>query len=116
MIAPTIADTIKAGGYGYANELDLQIGIERVLRSAGYDVRPEVRLTPRDRIDFMVGRVGIEVKVKGSRSALLHQLIRYADHHDIGELLVVTTRARHHGIPSALNGKPVSLIQIGGIL
>lgn len=114
--AREIADVIGSTGYRYARETELQQGIEKRLRGADYDVRTEVRLSGRDRIDFLVSEVGIEVKVRGSRDALVRQLIRYAAHPQIAELLVVTTRVHHHGIPTVLGGKPVQLLQIGGIL
>jgi len=60
-----------------------------------------------DRIDFVVGRVGIECKVAGSVSALIRQLFRYTEWQDLDELLVVTSLDRHRLAPTELNGKPI---------
>jgi len=70
-------------------------------------VRSEVRLTAADRIDFMVGRIGIELKIKGSLSDVTRQLHRYAQSPDVDALLLVTTRMKLRHMPPTMNGKPV---------
>jgi hypothetical protein len=116
--APTVSDVraaIALGAYRYADELELHRGIEAALHAAGLRSTPEVRLTPHDRIDFLVDRVGVEVKVKGTRDALHRQLLRYAASPRVDALLVVTTIRAHRGLPGRIGGKPVHLIVIGGV-
>jgi len=43
-------------------EYDIHAAIARALEAAGLEYEHEYRLGPRRRIDFRVGRVGIEVK------------------------------------------------------
>jgi hypothetical protein len=109
-----VAAVIRAGRYNYVDEVGLHVGIEAALRAAGYDPQPEVRLTPHDRIDFLVGRVGVEVKIKGTRDALHRQLLRYAASPHVDELLAVTTVRAHRGLPGRIGGKPVTLLVVGG--
>lgn len=79
----------------------------------------EVRLDAHNRIDFLVElnettKVGIEVKIGGSVAALTRQLERYAAFDDVDELLVITTKAQHHHIPTTIGGKPVVLCSLIG--
>lgn len=73
-----------------------------------------------NRLDFVVqvagDIVGVEVKIAGSRKDVLRQLTRYAQLEQIDELVLVTTKASHHHMPTHLNGKPVllcSLVEAG---
>lgn len=92
-------------------EVDTQNAIAAELARAGVEHRREVRLTTSDRIDFMVGSTGVEVKVGGAKRAILRQLERYADSDAVETLVLVTNVAL--GLPSQLNGKPVHLVSIG---
>jgi hypothetical protein len=102
-----IIKTLGAYRYLFNTERELQDGIGVVLENARIDFTREVELSEDDRIDFMVGSVGIEVKIKGTANALLRQLHRYAQHPEITALIVVTTRVRHFDLPKELSGKPV---------
>lgn len=63
-----------------AGELDLSAFGEAVTR--------EVSLSPRERIDIMVGPVGVEVKrATAQRRAVLRQLERYAAHDSVKALV-----------------------------
>lgn len=113
-----IAEVLQAARFHYASELDLQDAIERLLIREGYAVVREVELDGRrDRIDLMVGSIGIEVKVAGRPDAVLRQLARYSTHEEVSELVLVTTRVRHHGFPSDLGGKPLRVVSLlaGGL-
>lgn len=100
---------IRSHRYVYASEVELHDQLERVLRDASLPVTREVILSPRDRIDFLVGDVGLEVKVKGQRTPL-RQLTRYAESSWLAGLLLVTTRAASP--PSELAGKPVGVVSL----
>lgn len=96
LTAGHLAAIIRRHRYRYANETELQTGIAAVLADAGVNVRREVRLSDRDRIDlFTPAGIGIEVKVDGQHRDVWRQLRRYAATGQLRELLLVTTRARH---------------------
>lgn len=94
-----------------STEAAAQRGLADLFRSHAVPFRAEVRLSDEDRIDFLVGTVGIEVKIGQSRRAILRQLDRYAQSPDIAALLLVSSTA----FPSSgldLRGKPVSVVSL----
>lgn len=92
------------------DELALHIGIEHALRAGGLDPRREVRLNDHDRIDFLVGVVGIEVKVAGSIGPVARQLRRYAESPMIDELILVTTRVQLTQVPTTGLKVPLTVL------
>lgn len=93
-----------------ANEAELQAILWDHLQAIDRRTVREHVLTRADRIDFLLGRVGIEVKVKGSSADVTRQLWRYADSPQIDGLLLVTTRREHRrviGESVTFTGKPV---------
>ncbi len=87
-------------------EKAMQDAVESALRFEGLAFKREVT-RGADRIDFLVGTVGVELKVKGSVSEVMRQLERYSLWDDVLELLLVTTRGHHLAMPREFNGKPV---------
>lgn len=109
-----IEAVLRCARLSYANEDELQAGLAAALTEAGYEVQREVRLTPRDRIDLLVGDVGIEVKIAGDYARVNRQLERYAASDQVASLILVTNRHRHNP-PAAIAGKPVSVVRLLGI-
>ena len=114
MNGAAIAEQLRGYRFQFGTEAALQHALERIL--AGQAQR-EVRLSRTDRIDFLAGRVGIEVKVGGSVTAVAAQLARYTLSDRIDELVLVTSCNRHRRLPARINGKPVHLVLtfMGGI-
>lgn len=92
-------------------EYDIHAAIASALTEAGLCYEHEYKLGPRCRIDFRVGRVGIEVK-KGrpASAALTRQLQRYLASDALDAVVVVTQRAVR--LPAAIAGKPVTLVSL----
>jgi hypothetical protein len=132
--ARLLRDHILAQRLTYSTEADLQLALNDVLTREQTLGNPvimfdrEHRLDPENRIDFLVTlrlgprvhrpetHIGVEVKINGALAAVTRQLERYAQFPSIDELLLVTNRARHHGIPYEIYGKPVvlcSLVEAG---
>lgn len=99
----------------YISEDQLQQGIAAALAGAGIAATREVRLSDGvSRIDLLAGDVGIEVKIDGRTVEVARQLARYAQCPEISTVVLVTTRARHAGIPDQLAGKPVIVCSLIG--
>jgi hypothetical protein len=114
-LASRVASVIKAQRYRYADEAHLQEAIAGALAAAGIEAVREVRLAPADKIDFMVGSLGIEVKIAGQSPAVARQLLRYAKSEVVAELMLVTTRPRHRDMPRDIGGKAVHVVWLSGI-
>jgi hypothetical protein len=110
-----IAAAISANRYRYSQETRLHEGIEQVLADAEIAAVREAHLTSAERIDFLAGRIGIEVKIAGRAPDVQRQLRRYAASPDVDALVLVTTRARHRGMPREIGGKPVRVVWLSGV-
>ena len=108
--AKEIADALNSYHFSYQNEAELQTGIGFVLTQMKIEFSREVRLTKKDRIDFLVDKIGIEVKTDGALAAVTRQLWRYAECPEIDALILVTTRQAHRNMPDTLLGKPLFVI------
>jgi len=95
-------------------EYSVQEQVERVLTDACVAFEREVSLSPTDRIDFLIGEIGVEIKVGGSPSSVLRQIARYATSIRVSKLVLLVTRARIASlVPPAINGKAVTVVAIG---
>lgn len=92
-------------------EYDIHAAVAEALAAAGLAYVHEYRLGPRSRIDFLVGRVGVEIK-KGrpASSDLAKQLRRYLASDALDGAVVVTQRAT--ALPGEILGKPVMLVSL----
>lgn len=105
----TVVQALSTVRFNFATEDDLQLGIGQALGTIPHE--REVILAGAGRIDFLVGDVGIEAKIKGGISAITRQLARYAQHDRIGALVVVTAKEQHRlQIPGELGGKPIRVV------
>ena len=105
---------IERHRYTITCERELQEAVGLVLTRAGVSFSSEVRLSARDRPDFMIGPVAIEAKVQGYRGAVLTQVWRYLEHPQVESLVLVTT-LRRHNLPSELRGKPIRVALARGL-
>lgn len=92
-------------------EYDLHAEVSRVLARDGIEYNHEYKLAPRCRIDFLAGRVGIEIK-KGRPvpSLLKEQLTRYLRSEELDAIIVVSQQAVP--LPRTIGGKPVELVSL----
>lgn len=109
--SPIVAALASVRTPAQPEEYDIHAAVARALAAAGLAFEHEYRLGPRCRIDFRVGRVGIEVK-KGRppASRLAKQLRRYLASDALDGVIVVTQRAT--AVPKEICGKPVVLVSL----
>ena len=99
----------------FADEDQLQAMLADGLTQLGFAVRREVALARGGRIDLLVDRIGIEVKIAGQTTAVARQLRRYASSDLVDELVLVTTCPRHAGVASVIDGTPVHVVVLAGL-
>ncbi|QDE83274.1 hypothetical protein [Myxococcus xanthus] len=108
---------VTAHRFRCVGEAQLQQALAQVFTEAELPFQREVVLGDAGRIDFMVGALGVEVKVEGSVSAVTRQILDYAEREEVHGLLLVTTRSHHDGMPAQMRGKPVRVAVLrGGLL
>lgn len=107
---------IRGYSFWYSREAELQEGIYQALTLAGLEFVEQARLTPKERLDFLVGGVAVELKVAGGTRPLEAQLTRYCRLDEVTGVVVVTTRVRHLALPRVIEGKPVELIGLAGAI
>jgi hypothetical protein len=112
MTALSLAELLYRSRLSFQDEKQLQDDITAVLERAGIKSEAEVSLTPKDRIDFLCGDTGIEVKVGSSPSMVQRQLWRYAQSPQIASLILVTTRSSHKELGGEMLGKPVHVVHL----
>jgi hypothetical protein len=105
-----IVHLISSFRFALTDEKKLQAEMEGRFKYAGLDYRREVRLDPHNIIDFTVGEIGIEVKIKGARLNIYKQVERYMEFDVIKRLLLVTNIPM--GLPELVNGKPVHVVNL----
>lgn len=93
MTPEKIVDLIETARVDLSTETLAQRGLARIFADAGIEAKAEVRLNQQDRIDFMIGRIGLEVKIGHPRRAILRQLERYAKSDEVDTLILVTSAA-----------------------
>jgi hypothetical protein len=94
-----------------SDEKQLQIEIAVAFASAGLAAEREVRLAPGDIVDFMVGDIAVEVKIKGSKRDIFRQVERYCEHNAVRELVLATNVPM--ALPPMVCGKPTSVALLG---
>ena len=117
MTAIELARFLESFRYATSSEAVLQEGIAEALGRAGVAFEREVELLPGDRIDFLAGPIGVEIKLAAGLSQVTRQLHRYAQSTRISELLLVTGSVRLARVPRSLNDKPVHVAALlGGLV
>jgi hypothetical protein len=105
------------GAYNIAthDEAAMQRDVATILDSVCAYVKEAV-LSAKDRVDFLVGGVGVECKIDGAKNDVLRQLLRYSESDAIKSLVLVTTKAKHRSLDGLeLSGKRLHVVWVSGI-
>lgn len=116
MTAAEVAGAIRGNRYGFADEYDLQDGIAQALEAAEMPFEREVRVAG-GRLDFLVGRIAVEVKITAPAGKVQRQIERYLEGGDVDGVVVVSMSPKARNIERLVAGKPVEIIVLaaGGL-
>lgn len=104
-----LAEIFAVEALPFDSEASMHEAIKRVLDERKIDFAHEARLDCRDRIDFLVGLIGIEVKLTSSPTQVASQLLRYAEQPQIEGLLLITNKASHRKLDGLKNESNVPI-------
>jgi hypothetical protein len=107
--AKQIFDQLAVFRFPLNDEKQLQQDIHSALSL--YVPYREYRLDDKSIIDFIVGDIGIEVKLSGSRRQIYQQCKRYCEFEQISSLILITNRSM--GLPQLINGKKSYILNLG---
>jgi hypothetical protein len=108
-------EVVRSAQFNFADELDLQNGlaIQFDNRNIQYQREALIGAASESRVDFLISRIALEVKVGGSLADVMRQLSRYAKSPSVDALMLVTSRLRHRVcLPEKVNGKPLQVTEI----
>lgn len=113
VLTKRVVETIKRARVDLSDEKRTQRDIAEVLEAHQIPHEREVKLSKKDIVDFMVGTVAVEVKLKTgtSKMDIYRQLQRYAESPKVSALILVTNLSM--GLPETINGKPAYFISLG---
>lgn len=108
-----IEGLLAAYAYRYANEVQLHDRLSQVLGEGGITYERERVLDPKNRADFWIDGLVIEVKVDGTLTEALQQVGRYIELPEVVGVLLASTKAwarqplidrpKWHGKPFAMS-------------
>lgn len=98
------------------HEKRAQEDLQQHLSSLNVPFQREVYFSNLDIPDFVIptaqGDVVIELKIRAQRKRIYKQLERYAKHQRIHALILLS--ATPMSLPERINGKPVTVVSMGG--
>lgn len=105
-----VINVLKKKRFSLSKEKPLQSEIEDALRKAGISFKREYWLSDSDKIDFLIGDIGIEIKIKGNKKSIYKQIERYAESDEVSIIVLVTNKAI--GLPAEINKKSVYVVNL----
>lgn len=92
------------------DEKQTQALLHQIFLGAGLTVSREHRLSDADIPDFLIDGCIVEVKIKGQRSAMQRQLLRYSQHPGVRALVLASGKSI--ALPAQINGLPMHVASL----
>lgn len=93
------------------DEKELQKSIEDIFKTNSVQYEREYMLDKKNKPDFFINGIAIEVKIKGSAKSIYKQCERYCAFEQVKFLILVTGRSM--GFPADINGKDCYVLNLG---
>lgn len=106
-----LEELLRKYSFNFSTEKEWQASIERMLLIDCVEFHREVKIGEGSVIDFLVGRTGIEMKIKGKPIPVIAQLKRYLETDAIDSIILLTTSRRLFlAMPREHIGKPIRVV------
>jgi hypothetical protein len=107
-----LIELIRGAKIDLSSEKRAQADMEQVLAAAGIEFLREEPLTVADIVDFLVGGVALELKLRGARKKDVYkQLCRYARNPRVETILLASNMSM--GLPAQIEGKDAYFVKLG---
>lgn len=107
----SIEDLLRSYQFNFTSEEELQSAVAGILTENNIEFERECRISGKDRIDFLIGSIGLEIKIGFSYSDVIRQLHGYAQAEQVETLMLLTSRLQHV-MPKEINGKTLCTVNI----
>lgn len=97
--------------FSLVREKETQAEIADAFQAAAIKFDREVDLGKRNIIDFLIGSIGVEVKIDGQKRAIYRQCQRYCESGKLSSLILATNVAT--GFPDAIANVPCFVVSLG---
>ena len=111
MSARKLAEYLYGRTYRLGSERLMQDDVERAFKQDEIEYEREKVLGPGDRVDFLVGGIALELKIKGRPAQIVKQIERYATH-DAVDSIVLLTNVPMPRIPRLHQAKPCYVVSL----
>lgn len=106
-----LEELLRKYSFNFSTEKEWQSSIERMLLIDCIEFQREVKIGEGSVIDFLVGRVGIEMKIKGKPIPVINQLKRYLETGSLDYIILLTTSRRLFlAMPREHQGKAIRVV------
>lgn len=96
---------VHGNKFSLTDEKETQVQLSKIFDDNKIPYAREYSLSKEDIVDFLVNdSIAIEVKIKGQKRAIYRQLVRYATHEKVKNVILLTGVSM--GLPSEIEGKP----------
>lgn len=109
----SIINILSSYEFSIHDEKILQFEIAEVFTFEKIEFKKEVVLA-NGIIDFMIGDIGLEIKIKGQPMSIFRQLERYAQDDNINAIILANVKTMT--LPDIINGKIARSVTIRGAL
>lgn len=121
MVIDSLAHKFRRSTIPFGTEQAMQDAVQSLLEQEKVTFTREFAIG-RDRVDFLVDfsidtesfRIAVECKVAGGPSAVMEQLLRYAQSHHVDGIILVTSRNTHRFSTPSLSGKLFTVANVAG--
>jgi len=97
--------------FSLESEEELKLQIAEILKEHNFNFKKEFTLDSKNRLDFFIEGLAVEVKIKGSAMSIYRQCVRYCNFDEVKGLFLLTNKSM--GFPPEINQKPCYVINLG---